>query len=178
MNTAIVLLIFVIGVSIRAQEWAFPPAGMSNSVNQFDSSRNPIRQIGGMESSPSFWNMPMAAAPLNEFAQPTTVNHYGQASHQASPLYNAPPSPHQMISDSCCTSPTTVQMANNIAEVLKILRTIAASLGTLNANFANSTMSIVHHVADDMIGSSEASNAEKPVSTAETPSVAENDSTE
>lgn len=177
MNTAIVLLIFVIGVSIHAQEWAFPPAGISNSVNQFDNSRNPTRQIGGMESSPSFWNMPMAAAPLNEFAQPTAVNHYGQASHQASPLSSAPPSPHQMITDSCCTSPTTLQMANNIAEVLKVLRTIAASLGTLNANF-NRTMPIVHHVADDMIGSSEASNAEKPVSTAETPSVAENDPTE
>lgn len=171
MNIAIVLLALAIGVSVQAQEWTFPPLGVTgSSVNQFDNSprTNPIRQIGGaFESTPSFWNVPIATVPINEFAQPSAVNHFGQAPSQASPLYNAAYAAHHPTSvDSCCTSPTTVQMAKDIAETLSVLRAIAVSLETLNTNF-NRTISIEHHLSDDKLSSSDAYNTEKLLSSGE-----------
>lgn len=169
MNFAIVLLIFVIATSIKAQEWAFSPIGMASSGNQFDSSRNPIRQISAIESSPSFWNMPMMPTPQNDFAQPAAANSFGQAS----PLYSAAAPPHQRTSDSCCTSPTTLQMAGDISEMLKVLRALAVSLETLHAN-SNGTASITQPLSDDNSKSSDTFKAETLVSSVRPPTVAEN----
>lgn len=169
MNCAIVLLVLVIGTSIRAQEWAFQPIGMGSNVNQFDNSRTPIRQISAIESSPSFWNMPMVPTPQNDFAQSAAANNFGQAS----PLYSAATPPQHRTTDACCTSPTTVQMAKDIAESLKVLRALAASLETLHVN-SNRTMSTTQPVPDDKLKSSDTFNAETIVSSSGPPTVAEN----
>lgn len=169
MNVAIVLLVLVIGTSAQAQEWAFPPIGMGNSVNQFDSSRTPLRQISAIESSPSFWNMP----PQNDFAQSAAANSFGPAS----PIYSAASPAHHRTSDSCCTSPTTLQMAKDIAETLHVLRALAASLETLHVT-PNKTMSITQPVSDDKLKSSDQFTAETLVSSGGSSTVAESVPTE
>lgn len=158
---AIVLLVFVIGVSVQAQEWVFPQIGMSNSVNQFDSSRTPVRHLSAIESPPTYWNVPMTPTTLNEFP-PSTATHYGQATGQAMPLYAAIPSTHHPTSETCCTS--TEQMAKNIAETLNVLRTIAVSLETLNVNL-NKTTSTAHVAIEQNLNSTRVSGAEIHIST-------------
>lgn len=172
----IVLLVFVIGVSVQAQEWVFPQIGMSNSVNQFDSSRSPVRQISAIESPPTYWNVPMTPTTLNEFA-PSTATHYGQATGQAMPLYAAIPSTHHPTSGTCCTSPAIEQMAKNIAETLNVLRTIAVSLEMLNENL-NKTTSTTHSTIDHNSNSTRASGTGINLSTDEPSTVTEKVPTE
>lgn len=172
-HIAVAMLVFVFGVSVRPQEWAYPPPiGMGSSVNQYESPRTPIRQMSAMESSPNFWNMPMAPPSANEFVQPSAANHFGQASSQASPLYAAAAPPHHLMTDSCCTSPTTERMAKDIAETLSVLRAIALSLETLNANF-NRTIPNAHLVPTDKLATSNVTIVEKTVPAAEPSKVTE-----
>lgn len=168
MSLDIVRLVFVICVScaVNGQEWTFSSMNGGHGVNPFENARPPIRPMNAVEAPPSYWNIPMqTAASLNDYGQAIAANQFGQMSNQIpnqpSPLYSVSGSMNRPAADLCCISPTTEQMAKDIAETLKVMRSIATSLEMLNSNF-NQTLARTQSTQASMpLGSAEMLNAKK-----------------